>query len=854
MPSFDESHTQQNPRHLDAGGAEGGQVLDLEALADLQERLAQLGHIIGEARNGLPEVQAEALGRIEQGIARLSDRMAAFGHDRRRQGSAAARPVATAEAGEPWDVESAEALMRAYETAEAEAASGGPTPSRRPAWQARDDAEPKSPLGSGAVDQAWLEQRFAAIAAVLERSRTEVDPARALAALDRRLDQFERRLETALSDMALRSGGDGMSVINAHVKELSAHFDATCRQLARLESMDGQLRDLARTLQDRNLQPPTGPASLSDDDISALIDTAAERAVSRLATSLPAAGGAPDGESHRRIDALEGVLQDYITERRRGEEVTGGILQTIEDALTRIVGRMDALGATGAAPPARADDDVSDRDGLEIESDRLAEAYAAGARALGHERDEPTLDAADYSPSPSQSLLDRSRRADSASAAPIALLEDETRRELRASALRAKIKAQATTELPASATPPAKSGLDEAKTSMLEDRRPGLAARASSHRFSLLLGAAMALLCGTGFLIVDALLGSSAPQGSVPRKAAANPPAAVKIEARPAVVLARPGSTPAKPELRPAADKTTATPIPAATPGLAAPSEAPAAAPVPPTQPQPQQVVPEAVTDDARQDAPAPTRRLDRLRAGGPDVAPVVISAPAETGSLPSPSAEGAAELALPPTLGTPQLRSAALNGDRLAQFEVGGIYAEGNGVAQDYNQAFAWYERAATRGLPSAQFRMGVYLERGVGVAVDHERARVWYLRAAQQGYVRAMHNLAVLSVSGRAAQPDYATAAIWFRNAAERGLTDSQFNLGVLCENGRGVTKDLVEAYKWFALAARDGDLAAARRLDQLKARLDPAALEVAERKLAAWRPIPTRGDSATTAAAVR
>jgi localization factor PodJL len=144
--------------------------------------------------------------------------------------------------------------------------------------------------------------------------------------------------------------------------------------------------------------------------------------------------------------------------------------------------------------------------------------------------------------------------------------------------------------------------------------------------------------------------------------------------------------------------------------------------------------------------------------------------------------------------------------------------------------------------GLAAAQFRLAAYFERGIGVEADRERAKVWYRRAADQGYVRAMHNLGVLIVGGREGQADYAAAAGWFRQAAERGLADSQFNLAVLHENGRGVPKDLQEAYKWFALAARAGDPVSARRLEQIKARLEPAEIEAAERKLAAWQPSAT------------
>ena len=197
-------------------------------------------------------------------------------------------------------------------------------------------------------------------------------------------------------------------------------------------------------------------------------------------------------------------------------------------------------------------------------------------------------------------------------------------------------------------------------------------------------------------------------------------------------------------------------------------------------------------------------------------------------------------EAEIPSAVGTPKLRQAAAAGDAFAQFEIATRFAEGKGVAQDHGQAFAWYERAATRGLAAAQFRLAAYFERGVGVEPDKERAKVWYSRAADQGYVRAMHNLGVLTVGTGERQADYPAAARWFRQAADRGLADSQFNLAILHENGRGVQKDLQEAYKWFALAARSGDGVAARRLEQVRARLAAAELDAAEQKLAAWSPV--------------
>ena len=247
------------------------------------------------------------------------------------------------------------------------------------------------------------------------------------------------------------------------------------------------------------------------------------------------------------------------------------------------------------------------------------------------------------------------------------------------------------------------------------------------------------------------------------------------------------------------------------------------------------------------QPAKRPTRetKTDDLSEGEPPRHLAALSAQALPGTvlqdIPLAAKPPGIDALPPPGVGTAALRNAAAKGDALAQFEVAARLAEGNGVAQDHKQAFAWYERAAMRGLAPAQFRLAAYYERGVGVAVDTERAKIWYRRAAEQGHVRAMHNLAVLVVGNGKDDADYAAAAHWFQQAADRGLTDSQFNLAVLYAHGRGIAKDLTEAYKWFALAARSGDTGAARKLEEMKGQLELPEREAAEQKLAAWRAKP-------------
>jgi localization factor PodJL len=108
---------------------------------------------------------------------------------------------------------------------------------------------------------------------------------------------------------------------------------------------------------------------------------------------------------------------------------------------------------------------------------------------------------------------------------------------------------------------------------------------------------------------------------------------------------------------------------------------------------------------------------------------------------------------------------------------------------------------------------------------------AHNWYQRAAEAGNVRAMHNLAVMLAEGAGGKPDYAAAAVWFRKAADLGVRDSQYNLAILYARGMGVEPSLVQSYLWFSAAAAQGDADAAKKRDEVAARLGARDLETAK-----------------------
>jgi localization factor PodJL len=215
-----------------------------------------------------------------------------------------------------------------------------------------------------------------------------------------------------------------------------------------------------------------------------------------------------------------------------------------------------------------------------------------------------------------------------------------------------------------------------------------------------------------------------------------------------------------------------------------------------------------------------------------------VIKLPDVTGSIPrkpapgrTPAPGGASSIDSLPASISPALRTAAAANDPAAEYELGARYAEGRGVPQSLPDAIRWFERAAEAGFAPAQFRLASVNEKGDGVKKDVQAARRLYLAAAGKGHAKAMHNLAVLYAEGIDGKPDYKAASEWFRKAAGYGITDSQYNLAILYARGIGVQTNLAESYRWFALAAANGDNDAARKRDEVAARLDQQALTAAK-----------------------
>jgi TPR repeat protein len=83
-------------------------------------------------------------------------------------------------------------------------------------------------------------------------------------------------------------------------------------------------------------------------------------------------------------------------------------------------------------------------------------------------------------------------------------------------------------------------------------------------------------------------------------------------------------------------------------------------------------------------------------------------------------------------------LTKAAEQGNADAQFNLGAMYAIGQGVAKDQKTAVLWYIKAAEQGNAYAQFNLGAMYAYGRGVVKDEKTAIFWYTKAAEQGMLR--------------------------------------------------------------------------------------------------------------------
>lgn len=164
-------------------------------------------------------------------------------------------------------------------------------------------------------------------------------------------------------------------------------------------------------------------------------------------------------------------------------------------------------------------------------------------------------------------------------------------------------------------------------------------------------------------------------------------------------------------------------------------------------------------------------------------------------------------------------LQYAAENGHAGAQWKLGRIYADGDGVKADPYKAFHYFSQVAAQNadtspfLPQARYVANAFVALGnyhlsgipnTEIKSDPRRAAQLFRYAATYfGDADAQYCLARLYLDGRGAQKDPRTAARWLYSAANKGQYQAQALLGQMMVHGDGIPRQAARGLMWLTLA---------------------------------------------------
>lgn len=138
--------------------------------------------------------------------------------------------------------------------------------------------------------------------------------------------------------------------------------------------------------------------------------------------------------------------------------------------------------------------------------------------------------------------------------------------------------------------------------------------------------------------------------------------------------------------------------------------------------------------------------------------------------------------------------------GDEKAMYNLGMMYANGEGGYQNDDKAKYWFRKSADKGAQRAKDKL---LEYEVKEGNFTNVVKVWEANAAK-GDTMAMSNLGMAYFLGKGYRQDYVEARKWFERAASRGNNQAMGRLGLMYLNGLGVAKDTAMAVQWFKKSA--------------------------------------------------
>lgn len=901
-------------------------------LQEMHQRLMSLGQEAQMMRARVPHEFAHAYARIEDGMQLLAERLQPGDNDRKMPRpldlavpsshavsaaaveaavqsldgpvalrSASSRPLASNakpasmvdpfdligdtgpnDVSEPWDSESAEALTKVYEdsdaalvrrTPDADLKSAAPTATPMPVMMTSPSPAPvasvAAPVRDNEVERAWLDNKLSNIAIRIEQSLADVRPDGSVLALGERFSEFEHRVGNVLEDVATRSDVEGLRILEAQITGIATHLEHAEVQFGRLDGIEQQLQLVMDQLSDGRLSQLAARGARPVEDLEHLATAAAEQAASRFAAT-------PKGGSDtRRFDEISDLLRTLTDERRQGEEQTYSMLDTVQQAMIRMLDRVDALEITQARaavappalqpPPAPAAPAFAIREEIEDYAFERAATAAQPAAPTAAPATEPASVPIESAARPARASVDKLRQdfvADAQRAKMRAATESE------AVSIRPKVSVQQATEQVKARAPIVGLDVDTGKQPVASRKLLvtavvlGLVIAASGG--SVLMSSRKPAPTSTAPLTINAE--PVMPQGLVPEAKPEKPFA--KIDSPPLLPAEAGGSAPGAEAVKPAGVPAAAAPLVVPERDVASKAAAPELAPatkpagtldtqsqaLPPAK-EPYRgnlknpTVPQTSEEGLGMEMEVPDgeymqQKDQKFDEQGPVTPEGIVLQNSD--EIPAPEAiahlrhqQATANLSSRVGSAAAKLTQAALMPEEVAKTRARAIAAQvadqAAGMAAPSAAAYVPEDEDVVRA-PAADGPAGAVTsypaaDRRSSLSLPPATVGPLSLRsAAASGDPSAQFEVGARLAEGKGTLQNFKEAQTWYQRSAAQGFAQAQYRLGTLFERGLGAKADAGRARMWYQRAAEQGNVKAMHNLAVLSASRDAASPDYA------------------------
>ncbi len=779
-------------------------------------------------------------------------------------------PPAQSEPTEFWDAGQAEALTQVYETEapalvqepepvqpyEAPEPQHVPPPVHETVFQeapempvsfAIPDAQPQAQPSAQppAFERDWLEAKFAEIADRIELSLAAISQGNPVEQLGERFEQLEHRFGVALQDVATRSDMETLRILEAQIAELAGHVEQAQMHLVRLDTIEQQIQSVMEQIAQQREEAAAPAAALDPQELERVAELAAEQAASRFSSQ------AAEQQSGNVTGEVRELIEGFIVERRQGDEQTFSMLDTLQQALIRLLDRVDAIemahssntgagaqeqfaGATDAAAAYQDNATADGQSGADYgEAGHQDSAHDPYAEAAQHETGVPAegylevSGSQDYAPAEDEvgavppeafvseeEMLQSQQAAEASTAAPHVEQGADAPVEADPGQQTDEASIEAYAEAPAElADPPStKSAIEKLRQDFIADAQRAKAQAVAAHAE------------GQDTEGNRGGLGGSTDKSGGSKIFGLSPKLLVLAIT---AVLAVSGAT-----LLFTKSKTSGSnPVPAASesvdPGKGMPKSLTPSGDNPAPKPRSGYLNgrsfagwnsgawregKKALQADSGANAPQLAKgSVAGLRLQGLDYVPdagdfarikqqqhmakLSNHVGATTAQYMTPAAflpESVAETAPAPTRAAASAtRVSGKTKLALPPVTVGPLSLR----------------LAAANGDPSAQFAVAARLAEGKGTNQNFKEAVRWYKRSASQGFAQSQYRLGTLYERGLGTKADSKFAKAWYQRAAQAGNVKAMHNLAVLAAGTSSGAPDYRTAARWFRSAAKRG-----------------------------------------------